>query len=81
MYNVKNNAQNVASMSVKATTIDKKLVAILKLYERAKTNIFGRFDAFSFTTLLKILIKIAIMRPIALVNLPLDNRTLVSIIH
>ena len=55
----------------RAQFADRKLIAIMKLFERAKPGLFAKLSAFSFTGLLKILVKIAIMRPVALLAQPL----------
>lgn len=55
----------------RAQFADRKLIAIMKLFEKAKPELFVKLSAFSFTGLLKILVKIAIMRPVALLAQPL----------
>ena len=70
-YNANRGSSDEMAIFVERVSYaDKKLASIMKLYERSKSNVFYRFDAFSFTALLKILIKIAIMRPVALIGLP-----------
>jgi hypothetical protein len=80
-YNVNRGSSEEMTVLVERVSFaDRKLAAVMKLYERSKSNVFYTFDAFSFTALLKILIKIAIMRPVALVGLPSENRILCNII-
>jgi hypothetical protein len=43
----------------------------MNFYSKAKTQMFSKFDALSFHGLLKIFVKIAIVRPVALVNRPM----------
>jgi hypothetical protein len=83
----KGTAQRISNSSERAAILDragladKKLIAIMKLFEKAKSNIFAKFNAFSFNALLKIFVKIAIMRPVALLNQPIENKLLITIIN
>jgi hypothetical protein len=70
----------VKSVMARAKSTDRKLSAVLKLYDRAKNIVFSRFDPFSFNALLKILLKIALTRPVALVEQPADNKILCAAI-
>lgn len=70
----------VRAVMGKAKATDRKLSAVLKLYDRAKNIVFSRFDPFSFNALLKILLKIALTRPVALVDLPAENKVLCAAI-
>jgi hypothetical protein len=53
----------------------------MRLFEKARGNIFVRFDAYSFIGFLKILVKTAIMRPVAMLNQPHENKGLINLIH
>ena len=54
---------------------------MMRVYEKARGHVFARFDAFNFIGFLKILVKTAIMRPVAMVNQAHENRLLISLIE
>ena len=47
---------------------DKKLVGALNLFRRTRDQIFGKYDAFSFLSILRVLVKFTVTRPICLIG-------------
>jgi hypothetical protein len=57
---------------------DRKLVGLLKLEEKARSGLFERIDNFNFVIFLKIITKIAVSRPIVLVDTANENKNLIG---